>query len=48
MRQLYDTSVKFRINQRLLDEAAAKAERQGMTFAELARHALRREVKEHA
>ena len=46
MRGIYDTSAKFRISQRLLEEAEAKAVREGMTFSELVRTALRREVRE--
>ena len=45
---VHDSLIRVRSPKRLVDEAAAKAERDGMTFSELVRQALRREVKEPA
>lgn len=45
---VHDTVTVFRANKRLVEKAAAKAEREGMSLSELMRQALRREVKEAA
>jgi antitoxin component of RelBE/YafQ-DinJ toxin-antitoxin module len=45
---VFDAVVRFRVNERLIAQAEAKARRQGMTRSELIRQALRREVLEDA
>lgn len=49
MRQsVHGAVARFRVNEELLSAAEEKARREGMTFSELVRHALRREVREAA
>jgi hypothetical protein len=42
---VHNSTAKFRINRELLASVEAQARRQGMTFSELTRQALRREVQ---
>lgn len=46
--QVFDITVRFRVNEALAASAAAKARREGMTLSELIRAALRREMREAA
>lgn len=41
---VYDATARFRVNERLLAAARAKASEEGRTFSELVRDALRREL----
>ncbi len=42
---VHDSLARFRANEALLAAAQKKARRDGMTFSELMRHALRRELE---
>lgn len=46
--QIHDHTARFRANAAFLAEAKLRAERRHMTFSELMRHALRRELEEAA
>ena len=45
---VHDERAYFRVNRDLLSAAEEKARREGMSFSELMRAALRREVREMA
>ena len=45
---VHTSTARIRINPALLADAEAKAQRDGMTFSELVRQAVRREVREAA
>jgi predicted DNA binding CopG/RHH family protein len=47
-RQIFDASAKFHAPGELLTAAKATARHRGVTFSELVRSALRREVREAA